>query len=277
MRYLWQLRERQTGTLFAYSIVVAKKGAMNMRNQSFNRALVLSVLLALSTPAFAQRGPGRGMQRANNRGTCLALINSTPKQALDANEAAGLAYLREEEKLAHDVYAKLHAKWGLRLWGNISQSEERHFDAIRLLLDRYELPDPSANNSIGVFQNEGLQTLYGDLIKQGERSLKAALRVGATVEDLDIRDLEKAAAATDNEDLKLVYGNLLKASENHMRTFVGQLEAAGESYSAQYVNSATLSGILANSKQTGMGYGVRGNGQRGIGRGNNGICPRIQP
>jgi hypothetical protein len=250
---------------------------MNMRNQSFNRALVLSVLLALSTPAFAQRGLGRGMQRANNRGTCLALINSTPKQALDANEASGLAYMREEEKLANDVYVRLHAKCGMQFFGNITQSEERHADSIKLLLDRYELPDPAADNPMGIFQNEALQTLYGDLMKQGKSSLKAALRVGATIEDLDIRDLEKAIAATDNKDLKLVYGNLLRASENHMRTFVGQLEAAGESYSAQYVISATLSEILASSKQPGMGYGMRGNGQRGMGRGNNGICPWIQP
>ena len=156
--------------------------------------MVLSVLLALATPSWAQRGSGRGMQRANNGGVCLALINSTPKQALDATEAAGLSYMREEEKLAHDVYARLHAKWGLRIFGNISQSEEQHFGAIKLLLDRYELPDPAINNPIGVFQNEGLQTLYGDLIKQGEGSLKAALRVGATVEDLDIRDLEKAVS-----------------------------------------------------------------------------------
>jgi hypothetical protein len=253
------------------------KGAMNMRNQSFNRALVLSVLLVLVTPAFAQRGPGQGRQRANNGGTCLAIINSIPKQALNASEAAGLVYMREEEKLAHDVYAKLHIKWGLRIFGNISQSEERHTGMIKLLLDRYELPDPAANNSMGVFQNEGLQTLYSDLIKQGESSLKAALKVGATVEDLDIRDLEKGAAATDNEDLKLVYGNLQRASENHIRTFVGQLEAAGESHTAQYDNPATLSDILASPKQLGMGYGVRGNGQRGMGRGNNGICPRIQP
>ena len=248
-----------------------------MLNQSFNRALVLSVLLALSTPAFAQRGPGRGMQRTNNRGTCLALINSTPKQALDSNEAAGLAYMREEEKLAHNVYARLHAKWGMQYFGNISQSEERHADSIKLLLDRYELPDPAADNPMGIFQNEALQTLYGDLIKQGESSLKAALRVGATIEDLDIRDLEKAIAATDNKDLKLVYGNLLNASKNHMRTFVGQLEAVGENYSAQYISPAAQSDILASPKQAGMGYGARGNGRRGMGRGCNGVCPWVQP
>jgi hypothetical protein len=249
---------------------------MNMQNQSCSRALFLSVLLVLVMPAFAQRGPGRGVQNANNRGACLVVINSTSRQALDANEAAGIAYMREEEKLAHDVYAKLYAKWGLRAFGNISQSEERHFESIKLLLDRYELPDPAANNSIGVFRNDGLQTLYGDLIKQGESSLQAALRVGATVEDLDIRDLKKAIASTDNEDLKLIYGNLLGASENHLRAFAGQLESAGESYRAQYISSTTLSDILASPKQAGMGFGKRGNGQRGFGRGTDGICPWAQ-
>jgi hypothetical protein len=250
---------------------------MNMLNRSFNSILVLGVFLALAMPSWAQRGPGRGMQRANNRDACLALINSTPKQALDATEAAGLSYMRQEEKLAHDVYAKLHAKWGLRIFGNISQSEEWHTGMIKLLLDRYELPDPAANDPIGIFRNEALQILYNDLMKQGESSLKAALKVGATVEDLDIRELEKAAAITDNEDLKLVYGNLQRASENHMQAFVGQLEAAGENYTAQYISPATLSGILASPKQLGMGYGVRGNGQRGMGRDYNGACSRIQP
>lgn len=248
-----------------------------MWNRSLSSALVLGVLLALAAPSWAQRGSGRGMQRANNGVVCLALISSTPKQELDATEAAALAYMREEEKLAHDVYARLHEKWGLHIFSNISQSEEQHFGAIKSLLNRYELPDPTINNPIGVFQNEGLQTLYGDLIKQGEGSLKAALKVGATIEDLDIHDLEKAVRATDNEDLKLIYGNLRQASQNHMRAFIGQLEAAGESYNAQYISPTTLSEIVASAKPAGMGYGARGNGQRGRGRGNNGICPCAQP
>jgi hypothetical protein len=244
-----------------------------MLNQLSKNALILSLVLIAATPVWAQRGQGRGMNASGNRGTCLALINSTPKQALDSTEAAGLAYMREEEKLAHDVYATLQSKWGMRVFGNIAQSEDRHFSTIKLLLDRYELPDPAANNRIGVFQNEGLQTLYGDLTKQGENSLKSAMRVGATIEDLDIRDLEKAAAATDNGDLKPVYQNLRQASENHMRAFVRQLAANGESYTPQYITPASFSEIVANPQQTGMGFGARGNGQRGLGRGNNGICP----
>lgn len=32
--------------------------------------------------------------------------------ALDANEIAGLRFMREEEKLAHDVYVALFTRWG---------------------------------------------------------------------------------------------------------------------------------------------------------------------
>ncbi len=246
-----------------------------MQNQILGKTLlILAVMLSLATPSWAQRGPGRG-QRSNNRGMCLAQINAIPKQALDPTEAAGLAYMREVEKLAHDVYARLDTKWSLRVFGNISQSEDQHVNVIKLLLDRYELPDPAVNSPAGVFQDEGLQTLYGDLIKQGEISLKSAMRVGAILEDLDIHDLEKAAATTDNSDLKLVYQNLRQASENHMRAFVRQLAMEGETYTPQYITPAAFSEIV--SQQTGEGLGMRGSGQRGLGRGNNGICPWMKP
>jgi hypothetical protein len=256
---------------------VRQHGGMNMLHRSLKSVWILSVLLVLVVPVWAQRGAGRGMQRADNRGLCLAMITSMPKQSLDSTEMAGLVYLREEEKLAHDVYAKLQARWGMRIFANIAQGEERHADSIKMLLTRYELTDPAANNPLGVFQNEGLQVLYHDLVRQGESSLKAALRAGAEIEDLDIRDLEKAIAAADNEDLKLVYRNLLNASKNHLRSFAGQLQVAGESYRAQYLSPSTLADILASPKQAGMRYGARGNGRRGMGRGNNGVCPRAQP
>jgi hypothetical protein len=246
-----------------------------MQNRIFKRSWVLSIVLIAAAPVWAQRGQGRGGMYGpgNNETPCLALINATPKQSLDPTEAAGLGYMREEEKLAHDVYVTLQSKWGMRVFGNISKSEEQHFSAIKLLLDRYELPDPAANHAVGVFQNEDLRTLYADFIKQGTNSLKSAMRVGAIIEDLDIWNLEKAAAATDNSDLKLVYQNLRKASENHMRAFVRQLAAEGEIYTPQYITPAAFSEIIASSQQTGMGFGARGNGQGRRGQGNDGICP----
>lgn len=237
-----------------------------------NRIVLVSALLTLALPAWAQRGAGRNMQRGIGQGPCQTLIASVPKQALDATEAADLTYMREEEKLARDVYIKLYSKWATRIFGTISQSEQRHSDALKLLLDRYGLVDPATNEAVGVFQNPALQTLYADLVVQGEVSLSAALRVGATIEDLDLRDLEKALAATDNNDLKIVYQNLQQGSRNHMQAFVGQLDAKGESYAAQYISAATLAGIVSSSFDAGMGYGGRRNGSRGMGRGN-GICP----
>lgn len=42
---------------------------------------------------------------------------------LNAAEIEGLLFMREEEKLAHDVYLALYAKWGLPIFQNIAQSE----------------------------------------------------------------------------------------------------------------------------------------------------------
>jgi hypothetical protein len=221
---------------------------------------MLSALVILAVPAWAQRGQGLGRQRAIAQGTCL--IDAVPKQELDSTEAAGMAYMREEEKLARDVYAKLYAKWGARIFANISGSEQRHFDELKLLLDRYGLADPAANSAAGIFQNADLQVLYSDLIAQGETSLAAALRVGAQIEDLDIHDLDKALAATDNDDLRIVYRNLRWGSENHIRAYVGRLKSMGENYTAQYISEAALTEILASSNAAGRGFGGRGNGWR---------------
>jgi hypothetical protein len=229
-------------------------------------------LIASVASVWAQRGMGRGMQNSGNQGMCLALINSTPKQPLDSRETAGLAYLREAEKLARDVYTALQSKWNLRVFDNISQSEERHFEAIKLLLDRYGLPDPAANSRPGLFQNRDLQALYDALISQGGLSLNAAVRVGAVIEDMDIRTIESAIAATDNQDLKFVFENLRQASENHMSAFIRHLESAGDHYVPQYISQSRMDEILAGSQQVGRGMGARGNGQRGFGRGN-GACP----
>lgn len=232
------------------------------------------ILTILSIDGWAQRGQGMGMgaRQAGNQGACAPMLAALPKQDLTAAEAAGLLYLREEEKLARDVYTRLYAKWGARIFGNIARSEQRHFDALKALLDRYELADPAANDTAGLFTDPRLLKLYGEFIAEGEASLEGAFRVGATIEDLDIHDLEAALAGTDNDDLKFVYRNLQAASRNHIRAFVRQLTAAGQKYDAQFISAETLSEILASPRGAGRG----GNGPRGFGRGN-GTCPFAAP
>ncbi len=244
-----------------------------MNNQT--KIILFSLFLAFAQSAWAQGGAGWTMQRGLGPGACKILIASIPQKALDASEAAQLFYLREEEKLARDVYIRLHSKWAAPIWQNISRSEERHFDALKLLLDRHRLRDPAAGKAMGSFQDAGLQTLYGDLVAQGEASFSAALRTGATIEDLSVRNLEKALASTDNSALKMVYRNLQNASRNHLSVLANRLEAAGEKYAAQYISPEALEAILSDSNDAGMNFAGRRNGPKGMGR-RYGMCPWAQ-
>ncbi len=124
-------------------------------------------------------------------------------------------------------------------------------DAMEVLMERYNLDDPIKTDTIGVFTNPELQSLYTALVAQGSESLSAALSVGATIEDLDIYDLERLIADTDNDDLKIVYQNLLKGSRNHMRSFYMQLSRNGVDYEAQYISDEGLSLILNTDMERG--------------------------
>ena len=103
--------------------------------------------------------------------------------------------MREEEKLARDVYNYLAARWELRVFSQIAVSEGKHMEAIKALLDKYEIPDPVVTDVPGQFSRGDFQELYSRLTSEGSTSIGAALHVGATIEDLDISDLLKAIAA----------------------------------------------------------------------------------
>ncbi len=165
-----------------------------------------------------------------------ALISSLPKEELSDQEKESLIQMREEEKLAHDVYLTLYQKWNLPIFSNIARSEQTHTDAIKALLERYNIEDPVKSEEIGVFTSSKLQKLYNDLVLQGEKSLLDGLKVGATIEDLDIKDLEDFMKTINNQDIILVYQNLTKGSRNHLRSFVRLIESNGGSYSPQYIS-----------------------------------------
>jgi hypothetical protein len=105
-------------------------------------------------------------------------------------------------------------------------------DAIKYLIDTYELEDPVGENPPGVFQNKDLQLLYNELIEQGAAGRAEALQVGALIEEVDIMDLQaELDAHATHEDVIRVYSNLCSASENHLRAFVGVLRL----YEVDYV------------------------------------------
>ncbi len=189
----------------------------------------------------------------------LSHLPAADPAGLSAEESAALLYMREEEKLAHDVYVTLYAKWGLPIFQNISQSEQKHTDAVKELLDRYGLSDP-ASSSLGVFTNPELQKLYNDLVARGSQSLSEALKVGAMIEEVDILDLQERLAQNDNADIQQVFNNLLNGSYNHLRSFTSTLKTqTGETYQPQYLSAEAYQAIIG----AGAGNGGGNGGNRG--------------
>ncbi len=157
----------------------------------------------------------------------MGITSAGYAQALTADEIYWLKYMREEEKLARDVYVFLYDRWGSPIFSNISVSEQKHMDAIKTLLDRYGIPDPAAGKAPGDFTNDELKTLYYNLTEQGKVSLVEALKVGVFIEETDIADLNKGIASTRRRDIRTVYSNLLQGSLNHLDAFCSNLAKLG--------------------------------------------------
>jgi len=154
---------------------------------------------------------------------------------LTEEEIDTLLLMREEEKLARDVYTVLYQKWGLRIFSNIATSEQRHMDSVKVLLDRYGIQDPVKDNQTGKFTSPELAKLYDELVERGTKSLLDALIVGANIEELDIKDLIESSSRTDKADIKMVYDNLNRGSENHLEAFIRQITLHGGSYTSKYI------------------------------------------
>jgi hypothetical protein len=168
-----------------------------------------------------------------------------------------MRFMREEEKLARDVYATLydyHLDQGLTLTvcDNIASSEQRHMEAMKQLLDNYSMADSAVDGGQGTypesclgdackFNNTDLADLYVKLVADGKVTGVGALLVGGLIEEVDMIDLAEAIAnAEDYADIQGVYDNLLCGSGNHLRAFAHNIElATGDSYidaSADYVD-----------------------------------------
>lgn len=190
------------------------------------RKIVLAVLTMLAVGVL-QAGWGPGWQKGKN--------STGQNREVTAQEAAQLAHLREEEKVARDVYDALYATWGMASFDNISSAEQRHMDAVLELLLNYGLVDP-AQPQAGVFTDAGLQQLYDTLIGQGQLSQLDALMTGALIEEVDMRDLDDMTASTSNQSLIDLYRKLHCGSRNHLRAFVRQIESRGLVYEAQVLS-----------------------------------------
>jgi hypothetical protein len=209
-------------------------------NGKLATALFATTLLATSA-ASAAGGYGGGMNRQATQDA----------SSLDATETENLIYMREEEKLARDVYITLYEIWSLPVFDNIAASEETHTTQVEDMLDKYRVTDPVVDDTVGVFVDPHLASLYTTLVDQGSASSLAALYVGAAIEEIDMIDLQEAIDASDNADIRQLYENLMSGSRNHLRAFVGQIEDLGIVYEAQHLSQEEVDAIVDSPVERG--------------------------
>lgn len=180
-------------------------------------------------------------------GRPTAVSGTTPVNSI---EQADLRFMREEEKLARDVYLQLGERWGHPTFINIANSEQQHMDAMLQLLRRYQITDPTADRTIGEFLDPSLQQLHDSLMAMGEQNLLQALRVGATIEETDIQDIEAAIERSTHDDIDRTYSRLECGSRNHLRAFADAIEQqTGSSYVALMLPQATVDAVLSSPRE----------------------------
>jgi hypothetical protein len=169
----------------------------------------------------------------------------TPDIKLNAQEISDLTFLREEEKLAHDVYIYAYEKYNDAIFLNISNSEQSHTNSVLGVMKKYSISDPVGNNEVGVFSDNTLQFLYNELTIKVDSSLTHAFEVGAHIEDMDIQDIKDFKSRTSNSDLLDLFNRLSCGSRNHLRSFVGRLDV----YTPIYISQKEYNEIINSANE----------------------------
>lgn len=225
-------------------MVACKRSSMKKDFYSVPIAVLVLVLLAGTAC-------NKEMVNDNNGGDFTTRVLNLPSESLSSDEIASLAAIREEEKLARDVYTYFQYRWGQNIYIQLSDAEQSHMDAVLLVLNKYKLPDPSAGLGYGEFRNPVFQPLFDQLCDQGYASNTNALAVSVAIEEMDIRDINNALKMTDNQDITLVYKNLVRHSRNHLRSFYSSLVAEDGAYTPRYLGPAEFNAIVNSPMESG--------------------------
>ncbi len=176
---------------------------------------------------------------------------TTTTSGLTPVEIEAIKYMAEEEKLALDVYSKLAEMYpNVPVFANIAKSETTHVKAVLNLAEKYGIPINLG--APGQFNNTHIQELYNQLIKEGSKGLEEALKVGALIEETDIKDLQEWIAKVQHEDIKQVFECLMMGSRNHLRAFVSTLEKMfNTTYTPQVISQQEYEQIINSPMETG--------------------------
>ncbi len=158
-----------------------------------------------------------------------------------------LLFMLEEEKLARDTYNYLDNLYTINQFSNIKKSEQSHMDAVANLLEQFDIPYTILPE--GQFANQDIQELYDQFVAKGEIDNISALEVGATIEDLDIVDLDDFIEVASNAKMITVFESLQCGSRNHLRSFVSALENSGTSYTPEFLTTNEYDLIINDTNE----------------------------
>ncbi|MCG6188211.1 DUF2202 domain-containing protein [Maribellus maritimus] len=222
---------------------------MKIRKLLFNAFLAIGSVLMVSCSETISQVEETLATADEEKSSEIALApgdSCTFSGSLTDAEVAGLMEMREEEKLAHDVYSSFFETYNYVIFDNISKSESAHTSAVLYLMSGYGLEDP-ATDEAGVFSNPMFSELFASLTEDGSAGLVEALKVGAFIEEFDINDLQNHLEETQNEDVIRVYSNLLRGSKNHLKAFTFALSRQGETYTPTVITEEEYHKILDDS------------------------------
>ena len=166
---------------------------------------------------------------------------------LSDTDIEALLFMLEEEKLARDTYEFLDSEWGLIQFANIKISEQSHMDAIITLLERSKTPYTIL--PYGEFDDDHLQGYYNQFVENGQLSQGNALQIGATIEDLDIVDLQEFIDHAESPSVIKVFESLKCGSGNHLRSFVSSIELLGDTYTIQFLTEEEYNLIISQTHE----------------------------
>ena len=257
---------------------------MNCFNKAFVAALVsLSVSTGASNVlAKGDKGAGFHAEKTSVEAVSVKEVaaevaetevmiaeNTSGSEILDSNEITHLMFMREEEKLARDVYLTLGMLYpDLSIFGNIDDSEQRHTMAVKAMIEKYGYDDPNTNDNVGMYTGEDygwyFTEKYNQLVERAKTSELEALYVGAFIEELDMMDINQCPKViletdngindvtecgknyTDNPDIVKLYSSLIDGSISHLKGYVKNIEMnIGEgNYQAQVLGQEEVDKLL---------------------------------
>jgi len=219
-----------------------------MKNSILKTTLVSFAILAASSPyALAGKYAGNTSQ-SNATDTTVEMASVT---SLTSFEVASLKFMREEEKLARDVYLSLYNVWGIPIFLNIANSEQTHTSVLKNLIEKYQVDDPVRTEELGVFTDPLFTQLYHDLVELGSKDYESALMVGAEIEELDINDINEQLLFINKRDITNSYNNLLKDSRNHIRSFYRLITDSGFEYIPTHISQQEFDDIVNSDAEIG--------------------------